>query len=550
MDDAVKFAEIANKYSELQSRIQQQFRSITDTRALIDSLSVSEISLDNYDQLQSSFQNTNSVIANNAIAPICVVPNPFATTITESIDGASGTKRFCDVIFVINDGVNTADIYGVSALFAMHSPVFAEMLYRNSDSVRSHQPMTVRIEDANVSTSTFRTLSYILYGLKHPQNILDQQNAINLLYAANKYKIHSLRVFCMDFIVKNIVQNKEDIQCICSVLNGMIDRTLLSDFDEIVSRTIITENINIDKVNLLQKLSMNAFQRLIFDSPFRSNLTEEQKWNLCLKYSKCQGSQWRETMKQFTGKIDFQSMSGPFFLSKVQPLNVLNNQQLIQIMQGFLGNDQNKSTSKKSENEDTLEINEYNREYASVVVHGDTTTIITNGKGGCQWIWFGSHNGWKSSKHVWTVKCRGVPHHRSGNIISLIGTTDYKLIQHVWKESECVFDLDLNERDSDDDDCNDEKEGSEGNESEVVSISYDWNGYLYKNDTMLESTGHPWSENDEITVTIDLEKKDIRLCKNGVSITELEIVPADDLMWYPVLQTCGCKGHHYTCCAS
>ena len=103
------------------------------------------------------------------------------------------------------------------------------------------------------------------------------------------------------------------------------------------------------------------------------------------------------------------------------------------------------------------------------------------------------------------MKCKGLPQHRSGNIIAMIGATEYGVIGDIWGRNECVFDIDFDDRE-DGDDEDDGKEERMGSDGEVVSISYDWNGYLYKNDTMLTSTEHSWSVMDEVTVIVDLQE--------------------------------------------
>merc|ERR1712059_141466 len=101
----------------------------------------------------------------------------------------------------------------------------------------------------------------------------------------------------------------------------------------------------------------------------------------------------------------------------------------------------------------------------------------------------------------------------------MVGATEYGLIENIWDKNKCVFDIDFDETEEDDDDGKEEAMGIDG---EVVSISLDWNGYLYKNDTMLTSTEHSWSVADEITVIVDLENKVIEFLKNGVKVTDLE----------------------------
>ena len=240
MNEPVDFREITNKYCDLQSRIQQQFKRSQELQSVINSLSVNGAPSDH-------LSPNKSISWNPQIAEKQVVPNPFVETMQSSLEGNSKTKRFCDAIFKVDDGMNASEFYGIRAMYAMHSTVLADILEIDSVLSHSQRPMNVRVEDVNISPSTFQIISHILYGLIHPAHTIDEGNVINLLYAANKYQIDSLHPFCIDFIVNAILQNTENIRFLCDSLNGMIDRDLLVDFDEIISKTIVTEDINVDQ---------------------------------------------------------------------------------------------------------------------------------------------------------------------------------------------------------------------------------------------------------------------------------------------------------------
>ena len=85
-------------------------------------------------------------------------------------------------------------------------------------------------------------------------------------------------------------------------------------------------------------------------------------------------------MKQIADKFEYKSMSGQFFLSKVQPVNVLNHQQLISIMTHFLNNDADKNGAGMSEKDNMVRFDQYDSESAEIMIRGDSTQIVTNGK--------------------------------------------------------------------------------------------------------------------------------------------------------------------------
>eukprot|EP01084_Bolivina_argentea_P140743 247377_1 len=143
-------------------------------------------------------------------------------------------------------------------------------------------------------------------------------------------------------------------------------------------------------------------------------------------------------------------MSGKYFLIKVQPLNILNQKELIKIMNIFLAEDNKNNEINKLEME-CIKFNEYNCEYSNVIIYNNTTQIMTNGNGKCEWIWFSTNNGWKNGKHKFNVLCAGVSiTHKTGNIIGLIGVTNYKLIKNknIFNLNECMYDIDWDESDN------------------------------------------------------------------------------------------------------
>lgn len=210
-------------------------------------------------------------------------------------------------------------------------------------------------------------------------------------------------------------------------------------------------------------------------------------------------------------------------------------------------NAKGKENSIPSANDEVFGFNEYNRNYSNILHKNTSQRIVTNGKRGCHWIWFAHNQGWKTGKHALSIKCNGLPiKHQTGNIIAIIGATNYDLIKkrNLWEKDECILDIDFDEMS----DVEDEEEGEKDQQNgEIVSMSFDWNGYLYKNDSMLIHTESPWTVKDELTVVIDIDGRDIKFLKNGKSVTDIPIVPAEGLVWFPVLQCCGCNGHRYTC---
>merc|ERR1712232_1359519 len=142
-------------------------------------------------------------------------------------------------------------------------------------------------------------------------------------------------------------------------------------------------------------------------------------------------------MKQFVDRIDYKSMSGQFFLSNVPNLGILNNEKLVEIMQHFLKKVDLKKESLSNANEDdeVTGFNEYDQNFSKIVMSNETTQIRTNGKRGCHWIWFANNIGWKEGKHSFSVKCKGLPSkHQTGNIIAIIGATNYQIIKKkdIW----------------------------------------------------------------------------------------------------------------------
>ena len=477
--------------------------------------------------------------------------NHFKNNIEASMSTNHKANKFCDVIFsVLNDESKNDEtqFYGIRALYAMHSTVFAVMLYEGNG-IQATKVRQIEIRDKYITPAIFEIITHLFYGLNDIESCINKQNAIRLLYAADKYNIKPLKEACFQFIACKMIQKQVDVQTLCDVFNQIIDMELYDIFDEIISQTLIANGVDLNDLllsnneYLLKHLSFDALDKLLFDSVLKQSVSSEFQWIACLKWCKHKGSNWKELMKAFKDKIDYRSMSGQFFLTEVQSLGILDDTQLVDIMTHLLQNaDTKEQSSSNVTNEEAIGFNEYDRNFSKVVVHDEVTQIITNGKKGCHWIWFANSNGWKDGKHSFSVKCNGLPsRHQTGNIVGIIGATNYELIKKkkVWQRDECILDIDFDE-DSDDED--------DGEKGEIVSMSFDWNGYLYKNDSMLINTEHPWTVNDEMTVIVDIEGENIKFLNNGISVTgDVEIVPSEDLVWFPILQCCGCKGHYYTC---
>eukprot|EP01083_Nonionella_stella_P160296 523859_1 len=532
-----KFDDIAIGFNALQTQLTQQLFRQEEIRDELQSLRKANLANVNCDDTQDHKEDTVSTTQKDS--------DYFTNNIMSSITfNQKDITKFADVIFEIyNDETkSTVRFYGIRALFAMHSSVFETILYNDT---RSDKRQTIIISDKYITSSSFKTLAHLCYGLCNMTQCITNDNALHMLYIAHKYNIAPLTEFCLNHVINDMILMKIQhiqINVLCDVLNQTIEQNLYHIFDKIVQRTVIAKCIELNTLlslkqqYLLHHLSLKAFTQLLFECDVKHTITAEEQWALCLQWSKMKAkgsTDYKHWMNQFKDNMNYNAMSGQFFLKHVQIHNILDEKELIVIMQQFLNNDDNKE-QKQSEFDG---FNEYNASYSKVLKYDKRAEIMTKGHGGCQWIWFGCNKGWVTGKHVFKVKCDGLSAHDSGNIIGIIGATDYGLIKHIWDTNECIYDLDFDED-------SDEEERGEG---EIVSMSYDWNGHLYKDDEMLVNTQNPWSVNDEVSIILDLDEKYLRFLKNGENIIkDIDIVLADDLVWFPLLQCCACKGHRYS----
>ena len=405
--------------------------------------------------------------------------NHFKNNIKTSMSPNHKANKFCDVIFkVYNDESKNEEtlFYGIRALYAMHSTVFAEMLYEGND-IQATKARQIEIRDKYITPAVFEIITHLFYGLNDIESCINKQNAIRLLYAADKFNIKPLKKSCLQFIANRMIQKQVDVQTLCDVFNQIIDMKLYDIFDEIINQALIVTNgadlndlLHSNSEYLLKYLSLNALDKLLFDSVLAQSVSSEFQWIACLKWCKHKGSNWKELMKAFKDRIDYRSMSGQFFLPEVQSLGILDDNQLVDIMTHFLQNaDTKQQSSSNVTNEEAIGFNEYDRNFSKVVVHNEVTQIITNGKKGCHWIWFANSNEWRDGKHSFSVKCNGLPsRHQTGNIIGIIGATNYELIKKkdVWSMDECILDIDFDEDSDDEDDEEDDGATKEKNKDE------------------------------------------------------------------------------------
>ena len=344
-------------------------------------------------------------------------------------------------------------------------------------------------------------------------------SAFELLYVAVKYKLKALRTACMDCILREL---ELDSKALCGALNTLSALRLRRCFEEVVRGTVVAHDLGVkhELEGVVRQLSRDALEHLLFEAPFDDVVSAEQQWTLCVAWSRRSekaSMSWRASLKALKHRMHFAAMSGRFFVREVQPLHVLDDVELVPIMQALL---QPKQASSKSKGGNHVEFDEYDANAAKVVRHGQRTQIVTKGAGagGCQWIWFASSTGWSEragGRHCLRVKCHGLAAHNTGNIIALIGATSEEALRRrkVWSSDECVFDLSFDEE-----------------KDEVVSMSYDWNGYVYKNDVMLCNTGHAWGVRDEVSLTLDLDNKHLKFAKNGSAVHDIEIAPPAGLV--------------------
>mmetsp|Transcript_47162 Transcript_47162/g.78270 ORF Transcript_47162/g.78270 Transcript_47162/m.78270 type:complete len:219 (-) Transcript_47162:49-705(-) len=206
------------------------------------------------------------------------------------------------------------------------------------------------------------------------------------------------------------------------------------------------------------------------------------------------------------------------------------------------------------ENEDAL-FNQYNKQYARLI---NSKQIMTTGKAGCKWILFGTSKGMNNGQYSFKIKCNTLPDHSVSNSIGMIGCSTFdKITNYVdsagiegfWNSHDALIDFDGfrgKDEDKEDDDEDEEEEEDEDAEPEMVTICYVGDGTFYKNDQPIDKTKDTWSTGDEITVQLDFDKMSLVFLKNGKAVSKT-IGVSRSLMWLPVLQCCGCKGHHYTC---
>jgi len=119
------------------------------------------------------------------------------------------SNQFCDTIFCIGNELSTnneiQEFQVIGALFAIHSKVFANMLFGKMQESQLN-PISKTKTNININTNkkyveinditpnTFKYLISFCYGLNP---IINESNVVNILYSANKYLINPLKQACI-----------------------------------------------------------------------------------------------------------------------------------------------------------------------------------------------------------------------------------------------------------------------------------------------------------------------------------------------------------------
>ena len=115
--------------------------------------------------------------------------------------------KFSDVAFLVGADEETAtEFHTVRALLAVHSEVFARMLFGNMIESKSKYEAIVRISD--VSPNIFEWFIKFVCGL-NPS--IEESNAIGLYYFSEKYMIEQLNQVSFDFIVDSVIDSKQPL---------------------------------------------------------------------------------------------------------------------------------------------------------------------------------------------------------------------------------------------------------------------------------------------------------------------------------------------------
>eukprot|EP01084_Bolivina_argentea_P049479 90986_1 len=93
-------------------------------------------------------------------------------------------KQLCDVIFEVGNEFNKKQFHCIKCLFAIHSPIFHELLYSQSNRTNNNNKYIIEILD--ITPDAFEYIRALFYGL-NPQ--IKMTNVIQILHASNVYDL-------------------------------------------------------------------------------------------------------------------------------------------------------------------------------------------------------------------------------------------------------------------------------------------------------------------------------------------------------------------------
>eukprot|EP01084_Bolivina_argentea_P186728 321775_1 len=250
--------------------------------------------------------------------------------------------KFADITFVVGKDKNQTEFPAMRGIFAMHCSYFANKLFSEESFVFGQKIVE---EDINVTPIAFRYICQYFYQLNP---VINADNVIDILYAANKYGLEEIQTNC-DAFIDSVYKN----QHIPNILS-FETRAIHFSFE-------ITHSL---RQRFHKFLTVETSQRILKSEAFLSapkeliiqiiqndcfSVTEEDIWIRCKDWCNHQikinyeckevtdSISWIALMKDtFVKHIRFSLMSKEFFVNQVYVSKVLSVEESIKITLYFM----------------------------------------------------------------------------------------------------------------------------------------------------------------------------------------------------------------------
>ena len=486
-------------------------------------------------------------------------------------------KELSDVSFKVGRYESEYKIfYGIRSIFAIHSPIFKNLLYGSMfESINKNLDNYIIIND--LEPNIFEYLQKLFYGI-NIKNCINIDNVAGLLYASEKYFLKELKEECIFFINININNINNILTILCNLMiYGLSNHDIYKN---------IIDNIKINNFEICYKIIKNKnvlkFNRILLENfIFKSNkfnkyINVNDLWFLLIQWSKYQNNISNninyninnndsnddiltdddmtsddikrdinneatneiindnnyDNIKPFLKYFDFNKMSINFFTKYVEKLNIIDSKEIMKVYVYHLNKMQNLLTKNginyNNDNNNNnnipkyinLSFNVYNNKYINVSEYGKVIKTIYN-MGQCiQPLLCFDNNAINSGINIWKIKLVNTASKKSHvyqsiGICSLFTQNDTR---GKWPYNDLGYSYIF---------C-----------SEYNSIRVGFNGKS-KNIKSIDK----FIKNDIIKIILNCIDWKLIFYKNDIKIAKLNIKP--NIKYYPFIGCCDCTGYHF-----